>query len=137
MISRNRLMLSTAMALVVFVSRVDAHEGPHGGMLFDDADHKFHIELKIDAGKKTATVWVLDDKAKGEVKVKCETIEVHIKGFKDPIKFKAVPPKEGATEFTAFRAENDRFGEKVAHDDVHIMAAVLDGKPAVKFLPED
>jgi hypothetical protein len=124
--------------LAGLVARADEdHKGPNGGVLFEGAKHKFHIELKIDTDKKTLTAWILDGKAKKAVPIKAKTIQVKIKGESKPITLDAVPGKGSPGSFTQYRARNGRFGTKVDFSKVEVVAQVVEGKPAFTFKPED
>jgi hypothetical protein len=136
---RSHVFLTVALALSfsITAAKADEHKGPNGGLLYEGAEHKYHVELKIDPTTKSATAFVLDNKAKKGVPIKAATIKVKVKGLKEPITLKAAPAKEGDTTFTQYKGTHDRFGEKLDHDDVEIVAVIKEGQPAVTFKPED
>src|SRR5436309_2445034 len=113
-----RVLLTMAvLAQAGLAVRVDEGEkGPNGGILFEGAKHKYHIELKIDAEGKTATAYILDSKAKKAVPIKAKTIEVKIKGEKSPITLTGVASKDQT--FTQYKGKSDRFGKKLDFNEV-------------------
>ena len=64
-------MKTQVLALAVGGTAI-AHKVPHGGALYEGAEHKFHAELKLDAKSKEVTVFILDGKAKKLVPIKAK-----------------------------------------------------------------
>lgn len=128
-------LLSLAVVLAFGVTAF-AHKGPHGGALYEGAEHKFHAELKLDAKKNEATVYILDGKAKKLVPIKAKTIEMKIKGVSEPITLKAVPSKEDAGVSAQYVGTNELFGRKVKFDEIEFKIKV-DDKDAHTFTYED
>ncbi len=128
-------VLSLAVVLAAGVTAY-AHKGPHGGALYEGAEHKFHAELKLDAKAKEATVYILDGKAKKLVPIKAKTIEMKVKGTTEPITLKAAPSKEDEKLSAKFVGTNDLFAKKLNPEDVEFKIKV-DDKDAYTFTYED
>jgi hypothetical protein len=133
--STRRLGLVFAVVLAAGMP-AHAHEGPHGGALYEGAKHKYHAELKVNEKDKAVTVYILDDKAKKAVPIKAKTIEMRIKGVSEPIVLNAVPSKDDPGTSSQFVGKNDRFGTKLKFDELEFSIKV-DGKEAHKFTYED
>src|SRR5262245_43286822 len=58
----------------VFKDTHDHGEGPHGGVIIEL--DKYHGEFKPDHKAKSATVWILDEKAKNVVPIKAEKLRL-------------------------------------------------------------
>ena len=118
--------------LVVCLAPIQAEDkGPNGGILYEGGNHKFHIELKIDAANKTATAYILDDKAKTAVPIKAKSIMVKIKGMKEPIELTGVADK--SESFTSYKGKADAFAGKIEFAGVTIEAKVIADKPTIVF----
>jgi hypothetical protein len=111
-------------------------KGPNGGVLYEGAKHKYHIELKVDSEKKSVTAYILDDKAKTAVPIKAKTITMKIKGVKEPVTLTAVESK-GADTFSQFKGKADVFGGKLDWAGINVIAKIEDGKPEVTFELDD
>ncbi len=135
---RNALRgFAAAIALVWLAPTIRAEEkGPNGGVLYEAAKHKYHIELKVDAANKSVTAYVLDDKAKNAVSIKAKTIVLKIKGMKDGITLTGVAAKD-SDAFTQFQGKSDALGGKLDFGAVTIEAKVEEGKPALTFELDD
>ncbi len=73
-----------------------AEKGPHGGLLAGWGDEEMHAEFTVDRGKKQATVYILDGKAKNAVPIEAETIKVVLTSETPPMELvlKADPSKD-------------------------------------------
>ncbi len=118
------------LALALVMAR--GGEGDKSTGLYEGANHKYHARLKIDAAKKTATVDILDSKAKKAVPIKARTIEMVIKGTDTPIVLKAVPRKGQTDTASRFVGTSKRLAAKVKFEDVEFNIRV-DGKKATRF----
>jgi hypothetical protein len=131
------LALLTTLALNTRIVADEGEKGPHGGILYEGAKHKYHIELKVDASTKTATAYILDNKAKNAVPIKAKSISIKIKGVKEPVTLTGATQKDASDLFTMFQGKNDRFGAKLDFMAIQITAKVEDDKPAFTFDPEE
>ncbi len=136
MVAIRVLAALVVLALAGLAVRADEEKGPHGGMLFEGAKHKFHIEVKVEADTGMLTAWILDGKAKKAVPIKAKTIELKIQGEAKALTLDAVPRKGGSGTFTHYRAKNERFKKALDLSKAVIVARVVEGKPAFTFKPE-
>ena len=107
-------------------------EGPHGGVIAEwgtAGKEEYHAEVVFDHDKKSATVYVLDDKIKNPVPIDAKEIKLNIS---DPepkqIALKADPQeKDPAGKSSRFVGNDDLLGKVV--DFKGKVAATINGKP--------
>jgi hypothetical protein len=108
--------------------RPDAHPD---GWLFHQKDEKFHIRLKIDTGKKEATVKILDDKAKNEVPITADAIKLDLVDAKPPKQIDLKAQRKGKGSSTSlFVGTDDALAGKIDPAKLEIQATI-DGTPYV------
>src|SRR5215469_12842842 len=108
----NRIHFGAFLVVVtVAISAWAEEKGPNDGVLYQGAKHKYHIEIKVDAGNKSVTAYILDDKAKKAVPIKAKTISLKIKGADGSITLTGVG-KDSDT-FTKYEGKADAFGGKL------------------------
>lgn len=85
-------------------------KGPHGGSLVELGDEEYHAEFVMDEKANTATVYLLDGKAKEAVAIDSPDVLVNLKLEKMPkqVRLKALPVK------TDSKGKSSRFGVKDA-----------------------
>lgn len=96
-----------------------ADEGPHGGALAEWGAEEYHAEFTVDHGKKQATVYLLDGKAKKAVPIQTESITLTIKNVKPPasITLKADPQKEDPKGTSSrFVGQHDALAKEMEFD---------------------
>lgn len=95
----------------------DHHDkGPHGGPIAEWGDEKYHVEITVDHGKKTATAYILDGSVKKASPIAAESIKVTFTSFKPAVQIvlKADPvkgdPKGSSSRFVGM---HEKLAEKV------------------------
>ncbi len=107
-------------------------EGPHGGKLVEWGEDVFHVEFTVDPATKTATIYILDDKAKPSSKIeaaKISKVKVRVTNAKPAItvEMKHDPKKSSDKDGVAFVGTHDRFGEA---GEIHgTIDGVIEGNP--------
>ena len=107
-------------------------EGPHGGVLVEWGDDIFHVEFTVDAATKTATLYILDDKAKPSSKIdagKISKVKVHIINTKPPVavEMKHDAKKSSDKDGVAFVGTHERYGQP---GEIHgSVDGVVEGHP--------
>jgi len=108
--------------------RHDTHptRGPHDGVLLEWGDEEYHVEFTVDAAKKEATVYLLDDTAEKSKPIEAETITLTINSVSPPveIQLKAHPqvddPKGKASRFIG---SHDALGNEELKGEISGMVA--------------
>jgi len=132
----HRFHLGVLLVIAAVASGARAEEkGPNGGVLYEGAKHKYHIEIKVDAANKSVTAYILDDKAKKAVPIKAKTISLKIKGADEAITLTGVG--KDAETFTKYEGKADAFGGKLDFAGITLVAKIVDGKPPVTFELDD
>jgi hypothetical protein len=113
-------------------------EGKYGGTLFAEPGHKHHAELKIDKATKTATVYLLDAKAKNDAPTAAPTITLAVKnGSAVQITLKAEKQDgDPAGKASRFVGTHAKLGGDLDMEKVEI-SAEMDGKAYVYTLDKD
>lgn len=126
--------LSVLLTCLLCSSAAVAHDGPHGGELYCDGQHKHHAELVLNRKTGQALVYVLDSKGKKEVPIASSTIVMKVKGVEKDLQLSASNMTNGkASQFTV---KHDRFTSKLKASDVTFEIVLGPGQPAVTFKPE-
>jgi hypothetical protein len=133
--SRMVIGLAAAPALALLLPLAWGSAGTKGGALYEGAKHKYHARLKIDPAAKTATVDILDGRARKLVPIKAKTIHMRVKGLDAAIVLTAVPRKEAPGTATRYVGKHDRLAAKVEYADV-VLDINPDGKKVHRFTLE-
>jgi hypothetical protein len=131
-----RLPYALLLLVVVGLPVLAEEKGPNGGVLYQAAKHKYHIEIVVDAAKKSVTAYILDDKAKNAVPIKAKTISLKMKGAKEPITLKGAAAKD-SDSYTKYEGTGDALGGKLDFAGITIVAKVADDKSALTFELDD
>jgi len=127
-------LIAALLACFALVPFVCAHDGPHGGELFCDGQHKHHAELVVDTKTGKALVYLLDNKGKKEVPYAIASITMSVKGMATELALTATNVKDGKA--SQFSLKHPRFTNKLKPSDVTLAIVLEPGKPAVHFKPE-
>jgi hypothetical protein len=89
--------------------------GPRGGPLAEWGDEKYHVEVTVDHGKKTATAYILDGSAKKASPIAAASIKVTLTSLKPTVQIiLKADPEKGDPKGTSSRfvGMHDKLAEK-------------------------
>ena len=101
---------------------------PHDGTIVDWGGGDFHVEFVVDHDKQEATVYILDDNAKGAAPIVAEEVQLAIKEPVTQIALKAAP-QEGDPEGSSSRFVGTHENIGIVREFSGTISGVVDGTP--------
>ncbi len=102
--------------------------GPHGGAIADWGGGKYHVEFKVDHGKKETTIYVLGDDGKTDAPIKAEKIQLSINQPATQIELAAQPQaSDPAGSSSRFVGTHENLGK--VQEFAGTITGVIDGTP--------
>jgi len=102
--------------------------GPHGGAIADWGGGKYHVEFKVDHGKKEATIFILGGDEKTPAPIKADKIQLSINEPATQVDL-AAKPQEGdpAGSASRFIGTHDTLGK--VQEFAGTITGLIDGTP--------